>query len=161
MNNEHKDHKNSLLDFNFERSSYINETDFEEDTNNSDLSLEMLRLLIMKDKQILLHQEVRELVNMGTDDEKKEVKIGASLDSFAKKEITDLLKEYTNIFVWSYQDMSRLSTEIVEHQLSMMLECRPVQQKLRRVKPEMLLKKKEKVRKQFDAGFLEVAKYPK
>ena len=36
----------------------------------------------------------------------------------------------------------------------------PVKQKLRRVKPEMLLKIKEKVKKQLDAGFLEVAKYP-
>ena len=39
-------------------------------------------------------------------------------------------------------------------------ECKPVQQKLRMVKPEMLLKIKEEVKKQLDAGFLEVAKYP-
>ena len=52
--------------------------------------------------------------------------------------------------------MPGLSTEIVKHQLSMKLECRPVQQKVKRVKPEMLLKIKEEVKKQFDAGFLEV-----
>ena len=40
-------------------------------------------------------------------------------------------------------------------------ECKPVQQKLRRVKLEMLLKIKEEVKKQLDAGFLEVAKYSK
>ena len=44
--------------------------------------------------------------------------------------------------------------------MSMKPKCRPVQQKLKRVKPKMLLKIKERVRKQFDAGFLEVAKYP-
>ena len=69
----------------------------------------------MEDKQILPHQEVTELVNLGIDDEKKEVKIGSSLDSPAKKEIIDLLKEYVGIFAWSYQDMPGLSTEIVEH----------------------------------------------
>ena len=42
----------------------------------------------------------------------------------------------------------------------MRLECKPVQQKLKKVKPEMLLKIKEEVKKQLDAGFLEVAKYP-
>ena len=115
----------------------------------------------MEDKQILPHQDVTELVNLGTDDEKKEVKIGASLDSSMKNEITDLLKEYADIFAWSYQDMLRLSIKIVEHQLPMKLECRPVQQKLKRVKPKILLKIKEEVKKQFDAGFLEVAKYPK
>ena len=100
------------------------------------------------------------MVNLGIENEKKEVKIGSSLDSFAKKEIVDLLKEYADIFVWPYQYMSGLSTEIVEHQLLMRPECKPVQQKFRRVKLEMLLKIKEKIKKQLDAGFLGVAKYP-
>ena len=71
MNDKHKDPKISFLDFDFERSSYISETDFEEDIDESDLPLEMLRLLTMEDKQILPHQEVTELVNLGTEDEKK------------------------------------------------------------------------------------------
>ena len=41
----------------------------------------------MGDKQILPHQEITELVNLGTYYDKKEVKIGSSLDSFAKEEI--------------------------------------------------------------------------
>ena len=61
------------------------------------------------------YQEVTKLVNLGTDGEKKEVKIGSSLDSLAKKEITNLLKEYADIFARFYQDMPGLSTEIVEH----------------------------------------------
>ena len=56
--------------------------------------------------------------------------------------------------------MTGLSIEIVEHQLPMKPECQLVQQKLMKVKPKLLLKIKEEVRKQFDAGFLEVAKYP-
>ena len=115
MNDEHKDHKNSLSDFDFERSSYINEIAFKKDIDESDLTPEMLRLLTMEEKQILSHQEVTELVNLGTDDEKKEVKIVSSLDSSMKKEITAILKEYADIFAWSYQDMPELNTEIVEH----------------------------------------------
>ena len=83
--------------------------------DESDLPPEMRRLLATEDKQILPHQEIIELVNLGTDEEKKEVKISSSLDPVAKKEIVDLLKEYVDIFAWSYQDMSGLSTEIVEH----------------------------------------------
>ena len=100
MNNEHKDHKISLSNFDFERMSYISETDLEEDIDESDLPSEMQRLLAMEDKQILPHQEVTELVNLGTDDEKQEVKIGLSLDPYAKKEIVDLLREYVDIFAW-------------------------------------------------------------
>ena len=50
MNNEHKNHKISLLNFDFERTSHISEIDFEEDIDESDLSPKMLRLLTMKDK---------------------------------------------------------------------------------------------------------------
>ena len=71
MNNEHKDHKISLLNFDFERTSYISETDLEKDIDESNLPPEMQRLLAMEEKQILPHQEVTELVNIGTDDEKK------------------------------------------------------------------------------------------
>ena len=127
MNNEQKDHKILFSDFDFERTSYISETDFEEDIHESDLPSEMLRLLTMEDKQISPYQEVTELVNLGTNDEKKEVKIGSSLDPSAKKDIVDLLREYVDIFAWSYQDMPGLSTEVVEHQLPMGPECKPVQ----------------------------------
>ena len=98
MNNERKDHKILLSNFDFKRMSYISKIDFEKDMDESDLPSKMLRLLTMKDRQISPHQEVTELINLGTDDEKKEVKIGLSLYASLKKEITDLLKEYTDIF---------------------------------------------------------------
>ena len=55
MNNEHKDHKIPLSNLDFEKTSYISETNFEEDINESDLPPKMLRLLTMEDKQILPH----------------------------------------------------------------------------------------------------------
>ena len=69
MNNEHKDHKISLSNFDFERTSYISEIDFDMDESN--LPPEMQRLLTIEDKQILPHQEVTKLVNLGTSNEKK------------------------------------------------------------------------------------------
>jgi len=54
-----------------------------------------------------------------------------------------------------------LSSDIVQHKLPLNPECSPVKQKLRRMKPETSLKIKEEVKKQFDAGFLAVARYPK
>ena len=87
------------------------------------------------------------MINLGADDKKKEVRIGTSLDLSAKKEIIDLLHEYVDIFASSYQDMLGLNIEIVEHMLHIKLECRPVQQKLKRMKPEMLLKMKKEIKK--------------
>jgi len=71
-----------------------------------------------------------------------------------------LLREFRNIFAWSYQDMPGLDPDIVQHKLPLKLECPPIKQKLKRMKPEVSLKIKDEVEKQFNAGFLVVEKYP-
>ena len=121
---------------------------------------DLLRLVEQEEKQIMPHKEATEWINLGTEENKREVKIGTTLTAEERQDLIELLKEYSDVFAWSYQDMPGLDPEIVAHNLPIRLEYRPVQQKLRRLKPEMLLKIKEEVKKQFDAGFLEVAKYP-
>ena len=88
------------------------------------------------------------------------MKIGTTLSLVTRKKLIDLLQDYSDVFAWSYQFMPGLDTNIVVHRLPLRDECAPVKQKLRRVKPEMLLKIKEEVKKQLDMGFLEVSKYP-
>ena len=82
------------------------------------------------------HQEIIEAINIGTKEEKREVKIGTTLSLATKKKLIDLLQEYSDVFVWSYQDMIGLNTNIVVHRLSLREECAPVKQKLKRVKLE-------------------------
>lgn len=113
-----------------------------------------------EDKVIQSHQEPVNVINPGTEENKKEVKFRASLNEEIKKRSVKLLNEYTNVFAWSYQDMSGLDTSIVIHKLPLKPEWPLVKQKLRRTGPDMSLKIKEEVRKQFDVGFLAVAKYP-
>jgi len=74
-------------------------------------------------------------------------------------ELVALLRDYQDIFAWSYQDMPGLSFDIVQYKLPLNLECSSVKQKLRMMKSKMSLKIKEEVKKQFDAGFLVVAWY--
>ena len=66
---------------------------------------------------------------MGTDEDKKEIKIGALLDATAKKRVIELLREFAYVFSWSYKDMSGLDPEVVEHRLPLKPECPPVKQK--------------------------------
>ena len=106
------------------------------------------------------HQKVKEAINLGTEKERREVKIETTLSPTTRKKLIDLLQDYSDVFAWSYQDMPGLDTDIVVHRLPLREECAPVKQKLRKVKPEMLLKIKEEVKEQLDAGFLEISKYP-
>ena len=73
---------------------------------NDDLPLDLLRLVEQEERQILPHQEIMEAINLGTEEEKKEVKIGTTLSSATRKELIDLLQDYSDVFTWSYQDMS-------------------------------------------------------
>ncbi len=91
--------------------------------------------------------------------ELKEVKIGAHFSAEQKDELIVLLKEFHEIFAWSYQDMPDLDTDIVVHQIPLKLECKPVRQMLRRMKSEILLKIKEEVEKQLRAEFLSTVTY--
>ena len=77
-----------------------------------------------------------------------------------RTKLIELLQEYQDVFAWSYQDMPGLDTDIVVHKLPIKPGCKLIRQKLRRMKLKMLLKIKEEVKKQFDAGFIGVAKYP-
>ena len=106
------------------------------------------------------HEEQVEVVNLGIEEVRKEVKVGAALEASVKSRMLALLKEYVDIFAWSYQDMPGLDTNIVVHKLPLREDCPPVKQKLRRTRPEMAMKIKEEVQKQLDAGFLGVTNYP-
>src|ERR1051325_1729429 len=146
---------NSMLSPNFEIPSEVAEEEVEED-----IPYEITRLLKHVERIIQPHKEPLEAVNLGSEEDKKEVNIGGSLDNNVKGKLIDLLKEYVDVFAWSYQDMPGLDTSIVKHHLPLKLECPPVKQRLRRVHPEMADKIKKEVQKQLDAGFLVTSEYP-
>ena len=100
------------------------------------------------------------MINLGWEEDPKEVNIGASLHPDVKRKLIELLKEYVDIFAWSYQDMLGLDTDIVEHHFPLKPECPPIKQKLRRTHPDLAVKIKEEVLKQINAGFLVTSVYP-
>jgi len=131
-----------------------------EEEENEEIPDEISRLLEQEWRNIQPYGEALEVINLGTEEDKKDIKIGASLDPTVKKQIIELLKEYVDIFAWSYRDMPGLDTDIVVHRLPLKLECPRVKQKLRITRPDMALKIKEEVQKQIDAGFLVTSEYP-
>ena len=144
-----------IIDFDRDVSQTINEEE-EEDV----LSPELERLIAQEEREMKPHQEETELINLETGEGKKEVKVGTGMTAPIRQGLITLLEEYQDVFAWSYQDMPGLDSDIVQHKLPLNPGSSPVKQKLRRMKPEMSLKIKEEVRKQFDAGFLAVARYP-
>ena len=76
-------------------------------------------------------------MNLGTEEDKKEVKIGPNLELSVKQRLVQMLHEYVEIFSWSYEDMPGLDIDIVVHCLLTKEDFPPVKQKVRRMRPEM------------------------
>ena len=93
---------------------------------DDDLLPNLLRLLAQDEKKILPHQEVTKAINLGTKEERREVKIGTTLSPATRKELIDLLQEYSDVYAWSYQDIPGLDTDIVVHCLPLREECAPI-----------------------------------
>ena len=88
------------------------------------------------------------------------IQVGNTLTTSEKNALVALLTEFKEVFAWSYEDMPRIDTDIVQHCIPTNPTMKPIKQKLRRIKPEWTLKIKEEVKKQYNAGFLRVVNYP-
>uniref|UniRef100_A0A2N9I5X8 RNase H type-1 domain-containing protein n=1 Tax=Fagus sylvatica TaxID=28930 RepID=A0A2N9I5X8_FAGSY len=125
--------------------------------DNSDEEIELpndiLEALERQDEGSKPNIEELEIVNLADKgEEPREVKIGTRCAAEQKEALIALLREFHEIFAWSYQDMPGLDTDIVVHKIPLKPECKPVKQALRRMKPEVILKIKEEVEKQLKAA---------
>ena len=90
LNNEHENDSANGQRVDFKRVVYAGELGNEEDMEDDDLPPDLLRLVEQDERQILPHQEIIEAVNLGTEEEKKEVKIRTTLLTATRKELIDL-----------------------------------------------------------------------
>ncbi|KAA3482112.1 reverse transcriptase [Gossypium australe] len=93
--------------------------DFEGDRDGN-LPPDLLRMVQQEEKQILSHDEEVENVSL---EEGRMVRIGARITEETKQNLVELLREFKDVFAWSYQDMPGLSTDIVVHRLPIKEEC--------------------------------------
>src|ERR1044072_708545 len=92
--------KNSTLSLDFEFPVFDADEEDEEEIPD-----EISRLLKHEERVIQPHKEPLETINLGSEENRKEVSIRALLDNDVKSKLIDLLKEYVDVFAWSYQDM--------------------------------------------------------
>ena len=87
------------------------------------------------------------MINLGTEANKKEVKIGANLEDSVNIKLVQMLHDYVEVFAWSYKDLLGLDTNIVVHRLPMKEGFSPIKQKVCRMRPDMPEKIKVEVMK--------------
>ena len=121
---------------------------------------DILEALERQDEGSKPNIEELEIINLAEEgEEPKEVKIRTHFTVEQKEALIALLREFHEIFAWSYQDMLGLDTNIVVHKIPLKPECKPIKQALQLMKPDVILKIKEEVEKQLKAGFLSTMTY--
>jgi ribonuclease HI len=76
--------------------------------------------------------------NIGTEKNPKFVKLSKYLPAEQKQKYVELLKEYSGVFSWSYEDLRTYDTNIIQHKIPLKPGVKPFRQKLRQINPILL-----------------------
>lgn len=71
------------------------------------------------------------MINVGTRQDRRELKIGTLITVKEKGSLTSLLQDYMDVFVWSYADMLGLDIDIIVNKVPLIEECKPVKEKIK------------------------------
>jgi hypothetical protein len=85
--------------------------------------------------------------NLGTEEDPKWVKLSSSLSKEQRVEYVRLLKEFTDVFSWTYEDLRTYDTNIIEHKIPLKEDAKPFKQKLRQINPMLLSIMEKEVKK--------------
>ena len=76
--------------------------------------------------------------NIGIKENPKLIELSKSLPPTEKVNYLELLKEFQDVFSWSYEDLKSYDTNIIQHTIPIKENQKPFKQKLRRINPILL-----------------------
>ena len=97
--------------------------------------------------------------NIGTPEHPRMVKISKALTTEQRNMYIKLLKEYVDVFAWSYEDLKTHDTGIIQHKVPLKPKVKPFRQKLRRIDPALFPIIEKEVKKLLDAKIIVPLRY--
>lgn len=97
--------------------------------------------------------------NIGTTSDPKFIKISKNLLEKARVEYLALLKKYTKVFAWRYEELKVYDTFVIQHTIPIKEDAKPFKQKLRRINPLLLPLIEREVKKLFEAKIIVALRY--
>ena len=87
------------------------------------------------------------------------VKISKAFTVEQRNRYIKLLKEYVDIFAWSYEYLKTYDTSIIQHKVPLKPNVKPFRQKLRRINPALFPIIEKEVKKLLDAQIIVPLRY--
>ena len=87
------------------------------------------------------------------------VKISEALTAEQRNRYIKLLKEYVDVFAWSYEDLKTYDTGIIQHKVPLKPNVKSFRQKLRRINPTLFPVIEKEVKKLLDAKIIVPLRY--
>jgi hypothetical protein len=70
-----------------------------------------------------------------------------------------LLREFADVFTWTYEDLKTYDTSVIEHKIPLKEEAKTFKQKLRQINPTLLSVMQREVKKLLDAQIIVPLRY--
>ena len=102
-----------------------------------------------------------EEVNLAEDDNGLELKtmlVAKDMMVADKQRLIGLLKQYKDVFPWTFEDMKGLDLAFYQHQINLHKDAKPVQQHRYHLNPNYAIKVKEEIDKLLKVGFIRLVK---
>jgi hypothetical protein len=97
--------------------------------------------------------------DVGTKEVPRLVKLSKYLSPEIKRKYAELLRQYKDIFSWSYDELTTYETTIMEHKIPLKPSIKPFKQKLRQINPILLPVIEKEVKKNLDAKIIVPLRY--
>ena len=92
--------------------------------------------------------------NLGTQDNPKMIKLSKSFPPDQKLKYVELIKEFHDVFAWSYEDLKSYDTSVIQHTIPLKENKKPFKQKLQRINPILLPLIEKEIKRMHDAGII-------
>jgi hypothetical protein len=96
--------------------------------------------------------------NLGIDAKAWMVNINAQLKTCKVLEVDQLLKEFKDVFAWTYKDLKGIPLELAQHKIELDTIISPTHQAMYRLNPNYVITVKEDINKLLATRFIEFVK---
>jgi hypothetical protein len=116
---------------------------------------------VAKSPKITVNEGDVEDCNIGTPEDPKIIKLSRTLSPQVKDKYIKLMKEFPDVFAWSYDDLKVYDTSIIHHVIPIKKYHKPFKHKLRRINPLLLPLIEKEVKKLFESKIIVSLRFSK